>query len=336
MRVYKYRGANFERDLYSLEKNYYWSPKPEDLNDPCETLINTDSFKKHSRVLAKMFGKDKSEEFLNVEKALHNLFEVKIKGIGIYSLSKTYKDELLWAHYANSHKGFCIEYDLELLANSYKSFETFSFPVNYTNMPPKYTIRDINKTDKTKVVQKLAGHKSKRWRYEQEHRIVTGSFGEHPYEPNCLKSIYFGNNMDESEKAIMMERLKGRKIQFYQIFQKHNSYEFEALKVNDITKEKETYLREIPADITGSIPVEFRIIKKEFLKEIIATTEIEVERKINKEQIKWIAYLLRNEVFRKPKRLKIMYYLKNDKHRDYAWATSHFVDFDLQIRINDF
>jgi len=37
------------------------------------------------------------------------------KKIGIFSLSKKYDDELLWAHYANSHKGFCIEYDLEIL-----------------------------------------------------------------------------------------------------------------------------------------------------------------------------------------------------------------------------
>ena len=113
MIVYKYRGANFERDLKSLEKNFYWSPKFDDLNDPCETLINTDPFKSQSRTFAKIFGKEKSEQFLEVEKAAHNLFEVKKKGIGIYSLSKTYKDELLWAHYADSHKGFCIEYDLE-------------------------------------------------------------------------------------------------------------------------------------------------------------------------------------------------------------------------------
>jgi hypothetical protein len=162
MRVYKYRGGNFKRDLESLEKNSYWSPQFDDLNDPCETLINTDPFKKQSKIFAKLFSKEKSEQFLAVEKALHNLFEIKKKGIGIYSLSKTFKDELLWAHYANSHKGFCVEYDLELLANSYKSFETFSFPVIYNKKPPEYGIRDINNKKNAQVVQKLAGYKSKR------------------------------------------------------------------------------------------------------------------------------------------------------------------------------
>ncbi|WP_291870534.1 DUF2971 domain-containing protein [Maribacter sp.] len=336
MIVYKYRGANFERDLESLERNSYWSPKFKDLNDPCETLINTDPFKIQSKAFAKLFGKEKSEQFLEVEKALHNLFEVKKKGIGIYSLSKTFKDELLWAHYADSHKGFCVEYDLELLANSYESFETFSFPVIYTKKPPEYGIRDINKTKTYQIVQKLAGYKSKRWSYEQEYRVVTGFYGEHPYNPICLKSIYFGLNMKEFEKEIMTKRLKGRNIQFFQIVQKHNSYDFDAVKVNDLTKERYTYFKEIPTEITEQNPIQYKITSKVYIREIKAMVEIELESKINEKQLEWIAHLLRNDMFRKPKRLFIMYYLKSDIERDPAWATTHFVDSELKVTINDF
>ncbi|MEJ4087744.1 DUF2971 domain-containing protein [Galbibacter orientalis] len=334
MIVYKYRGANFERDLKSLEKNFYWSPKFDDLNDPCETLINTDPFKSQSRTFAKIFGKEKSEQFLEVEKAAHNLFEVKKKGIGIYSLSKTYKDELLWAHYADSHKGFCIEYDLELLANSYKSFETFSFPVIYNKKPPEYGIRDINNTKGHQVVQKLAGYKSKRWNYEQEHRIVTGFYGEHPYDPNCLKSIYFGLNMDESEKDLMMDRLKGRNIQFFQIIQKHNSYEFDAIKVNDLTKERHTYLKEIPSEKTGQNPIKYKFISKIYIREIKAMVEIELESKINEKQLNWIAHLLRNDMFRIPKRLFISFRLKGFTDASGYWATANFEDKELKTSIN--
>ena len=73
MIAYKYRGANFERDLKSLEKNFYWSPKFDDLNDPCETLINTDPFKFQSRTFAKLFGKERSEQFLEVSTLKHSL-----------------------------------------------------------------------------------------------------------------------------------------------------------------------------------------------------------------------------------------------------------------------
>ena len=334
MRVFKYRGANFERDLESLEKNSYWSPKFDDLNDPCETLINTDPFKTQSKIFAKLFSKEKSEQFLEVEKALHNLFEVKKKGIGIYSLSKTFKDELLWAHYADSHKGFCIEYDLELLANSYKSFETFSFPVIYNKKPPEYGIRDINNTKTNQIVQKLAGYKSKRWNYEQEHRIVTGFYGEHPYDPNCLKSIYFGLNMDDSEKEIMMERLKGRNIQFFQIIQKHNSYEFDTIKINNLNNERHTYLKEIPANITGHLPIKYKINSKVYIREIKAMVEIELESKVEENQLEWIAKLLKNDMFRNVKRIFVSYVLENYTEGEGYWATSTFEGDNLETKIN--
>ncbi|MFY0629662.1 MAG: DUF2971 domain-containing protein [Flavobacteriaceae bacterium] len=334
MRVFKYRGENFERDLESLERNFYWSPKFDDLNDPCETLINTDPFKIQSKTFAKLFSKEKSEQFLKVEKALHNLFEVKKKGIGIYSLSKTFKDELLWAHYADSHKGFCIEYDLELLANSYKSFETFSFPVIYNKKPPEYSIRDINNTKTEQVVQKLAGYKSKRWNYEQEHRIVTGFYGEHPYNPNCLKSIYFGLNMKESEKDLMMERLKGRNIQFLQIIQKNNSYEFDATKLNDLTKERHTYLKEIPSEITKGNSIKFEINVTFFIREGNARVEIELESKAERDQLDWIAQLLKKDMFKNAEKLFISYILKNKSSNEGYWATSTFEQENLETKIN--
>lgn len=332
MIVYKYRGANFERDLKSLEKNFYWSAKFDDLNDPCETLINKEPFKVQSKAFANIFGQEKSEQFLEVEKSLNNLFEVRKKGIGIYSLSKTFKDELLWAHYANSHKGFCIEYDLELLANSYKTFETFSFPVIYIKKPPEYGIRDINNSKTHEIVQKLAGYKSQRWNYEQEHRIVTGFYGEHPYDPNGLKAIYFGLKMDESEKIFMMNRLKERNIQFYQIIQKYNSYDFDAIKVNDLTKERHTYFKEIPAEINKNNAVQYKIISKVYIREIKAMVEIELESKITDKQLIKIAKLLRNDMFRLPKRLFISFSIKNLTETN--WATANFEYEELKSSIN--
>ena len=66
------------------------------------------------------FPKNTKEKFSNILVALEDLLSYN-KKIGIYSLSKTFIDELLWAHYGNSHKGFCIEYDLDILLNSFKT-----------------------------------------------------------------------------------------------------------------------------------------------------------------------------------------------------------------------
>lgn len=334
MKVYKYRGGNFERDLEALEKNYYWAPKFDDLNDPCETIINTDRFKIQSKALIKLFGKGKSEVYSELEKALHNVFEVRKKGIGIYSLSKTYKDELLWAHYANSHKGFCIEYDLDILSNSYKSFETYSFPVMYKKSPPEYGVRDINNTKTEQVVKKLAGFKSKRWEYEQEYRIVTGFFGEHPYDHKCLKSIYFGLKMDESKKRLMMQKLKGRNIQFYQIIQKYNSYEFDSVKINDLRNERYSYFKEIPAEITNDKPVQFNIKSKSLYRERRGTIEIELASKVDRNILDLMAQKIKTEMLRNVERIFISYELKNDLEAEGSWATSKYEKDHLETKIH--
>ncbi|MFN3137475.1 MAG: DUF2971 domain-containing protein [Allomuricauda sp.] len=336
MLVYKYRGGNFERDLEAIEKNYYWAPTFDKLNDPCETFINTEPFKSQTKIVANFLGKAKSSQFEDLQRALHNLFVTKKRGIGIYSLSRTFKDELLWAHYANSHKGFCIEYDLDSLVNNYKSFEAYYFPVKYSRKPPSFTLSDINKTHGDYIVKKIVGFKSKRWGYEKEHRIVTGFYGEQPYEPKCLKSIFFGLNMKNQEKEKMMEMLKGRNIQFFQMVLNQNSYSFDAFKLNDPTKEDNSYMREIPSKITGGRSIRFEILKKEYIREIKAVVEIELEDKVDEKSLKWVANLLREHQFRTAKRIFIFYFLKNDSIREIAWGTSHFSDNMLQVKINDF
>lgn len=113
-------------------------------------------------------------------KTLHNSFENLLslnKKIGIYSLSKTYLDELLWAHYANSHNGFCIEYDLDILLSSFTTEKVYPISVSYGNTPPEISITDMPvKNDN--IIYKMTAFKSKHWEYEQEYRIITDSFGK--------------------------------------------------------------------------------------------------------------------------------------------------------------
>jgi hypothetical protein len=119
------------------------------LNDPHEGLIEPLILKQFSQ-LKTIFAKAK--ELLNVdfvkienasEKVLVSFDNVldKINNIGIYSLSRSYKNELLWAHYSNSHKGFCIEYDLDYLVDYYyRDKKSINFVdivnVKYQKKPP--------------------------------------------------------------------------------------------------------------------------------------------------------------------------------------------------------
>lgn len=93
--------------------------------------------------------------------------------VGIYSLSKTVLDELLWAYYADSHTGFCIEYDLEKLGELTRI--AGSFDVAYQDIIPQIQfdmlIRDRDESI-AEILKLTSGTKSKRWRHEDEIRIM--------------------------------------------------------------------------------------------------------------------------------------------------------------------
>ena len=232
MLIYKYRGGNFERDLKSIEENYFYASPFEKLNDPCETLIDNNLFKKQIKLVEKLFGNRNLNELNLAKNTIERIFEKRKKIVGIYSLSKTFNDELLWSHYSDNHKGFCIEYDLKSLKESYEEYEDiYMFSVKYRKRPPKLNLLNINHKIRVNAIIKLTKFKSKRWNYEKEFRIVLGKFGEKKYNANCVTSIYLGINMPENQKEVMLEKLKNRNIKFYQMSQKRNLYEFEALRI---------------------------------------------------------------------------------------------------------
>ena len=339
--VYKYRDgnfskfegqkiSNFERDLKSIEKNYFWGTYFKDLNDPCEGLISSDRFNSQSNSLKWLFGKKQTESFIKVKEALEDLMK-QLEKVGIYSLSKNYNNELLWAHYGNSHKGFCIEYDFELLSRNYKH----NFPVTYNDKIPEIGIEDIA-IKSNDLIKKMFGYKYKKWNYEKEYRIITDDFGINNYHHQAVKSIYFGLKMDSNQKNEIMNRLKGRGIKYFQMLQLPKTYKFEAKPIEDINKSEILYLKEIPKEITGGNPVNFKIIKQNYWAiRGRGDIEIQIERIINKRELLWLANLIKENLFYNAERVIMLHYIAN-KNKDMAWATTHFLDGKIKLNINGF
>lgn len=131
MLVYKYRGGSFKRDLKSLENNEFWASHTRQLNDPCEGMIAISDYEAQMKNLKLIFPQQ-SNDLTLLNQAFQNLIDMKDNKLGILSLSKSYHDELLWAHYADSHKGFCIEYDLEkLLAKQNPKHRFFNVQIRF-------------------------------------------------------------------------------------------------------------------------------------------------------------------------------------------------------------
>ena len=232
MLVYKYRGGSFTRDLKSLKNDIFWASSTSQLNDPCEGLINIEDFEQQFNHLKNVFYQHSGNLAL-LEQLSQNIIDMKDTKFGIFSLSKTYRDELLWSHYANSHKGFCIEYDLKQLLTGQNANHRY-FDVQYSNNIPTLDLSIISeKVDPDASIKTMLGYKSERWSYENELRIITEVQGNNSYDYRAVKAIYFGLKTPKSTISKTMKTLQGRKIKYYQMHLKPNSFQFEAKQIKD-------------------------------------------------------------------------------------------------------
>ena len=219
MKGYKYRGIekDFERDLRTLLRNQIFAPSFIKLNDPFEGLYN-EEITQLANLLEKTFKVDSSEVVENLEK----IKDFK-NTLGIYSLSMTFSDELMWAHYANSHKGFCLEYETTKLKDIYLAPQMVTeLEVDYNSKPQTLTYLDINENNK--IFKKLFATKSLKWIYEKEIRLIFDSFELKDYHPSALTGIYFGTRFPSKKKQQLINSLTNRDIRFYEMYREENSY----------------------------------------------------------------------------------------------------------------
>lgn len=115
---------------------------------------------------------------------------------------------LMWSHYADSHKGFVIEFRADFVEGVKLE------KVEYSDIRDVVTFEDIDENNFDKIFFK----KSSEWKYEQEYRAVLplSSASEihderfHLYKINksSINSITFGCAMSEEEKNTVMDIVK--------------------------------------------------------------------------------------------------------------------------------
>lgn len=223
---YKYRANNsviegIYRDIDSLLKDEFCASSLTKLNDPFEATY-VDNIKDALKILELLFKANVEE----VEKRWDELIHFKEK-VGVYSLAlpgSAYPDnELMWAHYADSHKGFCIEYDIDKLEDSEEfTFNVNKMKLNYQDFPPLIALDDVGQKDNFLI--KMFGTKSKSWEYENEIRLLYSTCGMKKYNPFALKAVYFGLNMDEKFQKKIVKGLENRNVKFYKMQRQAKSY----------------------------------------------------------------------------------------------------------------
>lgn len=138
------------------------------------------------------------------------------------------KNRLMWSHYSNSHKGFCIEYDFNDLKD-----EVLPFPIIYSESRPlipwKAAIDHTSESNEQAIKDLTLGllTKDQAWEYENEWRVLLPAANP-PDLKVPITAIYLGAHISPENKAIILEIANNHKIPVKQMKTDRGAYELHA------------------------------------------------------------------------------------------------------------
>jgi hypothetical protein len=229
--LYKYRPFN-EFTLDIIASNNIFFPKPSIFNDPYDCKIEIDkkvSLDDYIKIMrydaAKyLVSKDLLEneivkikntgtvpsEFIEKLSIGIDEYHNENQGMGVLSLSSDQKNILMWAHYADDHKGICIE--LERTDENNLGRNDVTQPVKYLVGYPRIKAIDFITAPAGSATRKMLWSKSKDWEYEKEWRMLNTKGNETMPLPGKITSIIIGMRMPERNINIIRQLIKGSDI----------------------------------------------------------------------------------------------------------------------------
>lgn len=249
MHLYKYREFSVSH-IQAITNNELWFSVGSTFNDPFDSqppmaLYSTESLFESMRRNTKFDEMNDivlrawADAVLNTSKrSVTNVWDAIEKSIVswsassfIHCLSRTNESILMWSHYANFHKGFCIRYkldrlilNLDLLTHDFVKCDDESKDI--LRMLKLETLKNLDAVYDQRakeIVISILMQKAKGWEYEQEYRLIlkelSASANEHSkcivHSKDAIDGVFFGVNSTERDRAFLKESLKGRDIKFY-------------------------------------------------------------------------------------------------------------------------
>lgn len=251
MYFYKFRNVD-TNSIISLSNSTLWLSDLISFNDPFEgTYILNDEFTESviefckGYVTLKPVDKETQSNILNglrikkgadkveiikalIKKDFHIMLEhiQKSKVLCLSEGSDDYNNSpitnnLMWSHYANGLRGFCLEFDAislqeDLNESTKKTMATFK--IKYQKKPQILNLSDfanssqvfhVDENDYINNVISTISTKSIDWEYENEVRIISLSDKNlHKYKPSSLVSIIIGEKMPLDKREALITLIK--------------------------------------------------------------------------------------------------------------------------------
>lgn len=180
MTLYKFKSLDeFEFIADIIMNNRLYSTEFTNLNDPMEGVFEYDNTVDRS-IIERIVG----------EKRKHK----------ICALTKNYHNPILWAHYANSFKGICIEVEIdekiltphEITYGSFTPIISAEYDniINFRQEPDQWAISALTR-------------KYEDWAYEEEVRLLNNKQNVYIEKGVSVKSILFGVHTSSIYKQVI-------------------------------------------------------------------------------------------------------------------------------------
>jgi len=214
-----------------IVQSYFYLPNRTQLNDPTEGVYINEIYQEINGFLRGLTAFSEIADFKRSFYEFLGQLEQSRNNSGIFSLSKTAEDELMWAYYANGHFGVAIEYNLDKLTRFAPPNNSRVLEVNYLEKPNRLDIRMLQENPNSAIDQML-GSKSKNWSHESELRVIVENMcGKMPHDYRAVESITFGLNVKPNIQAQIFEMTKAKVKHFYKMKVISNSFNFERVKL---------------------------------------------------------------------------------------------------------
>ena len=143
-------------------------------------------------------------------------YESSNRNYGVLSMSIIWYSILMWSHYTDNHKGYCIGFHWDKLQKHSQSFR--GGLVNYTHEYPQV---DPLEEDLIETIWKKWQYKASDWEYEHEYRIVKGLFmGDDnrvlEFPDDYIAEIVLGMKMNHSDRVEILAIAKSKDIPVFQ------------------------------------------------------------------------------------------------------------------------
>lgn len=248
--VYKYRSWKDLKHRNILLNNIIYFTSPEKFNDPFDcrivenynliedneveewlkdkvlfhsgkTFPESECDTKYEELKAEFANRDKFQAKKNIKQ-----YEQQNKHYGIISLSFRWNSILMWSHYGDNHKGFCIGFNEEKLRNHLGARKHLvrGGQVSYSGYPKLKPPATFDADYALSLAFEVTMSKSREWSYEDEYRIIKTLYPEDLADndravtfPNeCFQEVILGIGISDADKTQIMDVCSKKNIPVFQ------------------------------------------------------------------------------------------------------------------------